>query len=75
MSKGSIPRPCSKSRYDTGFIRAFGKRCGVCNGRGFHYNEVKGKMVKTLCIICMGTGKEKGGKYTAEQRRALEDVR
>jgi hypothetical protein len=56
--KGDLPRPVNKRRFDAGYERAFGKDCGACNGRGYHWDENSdGGMSKNTCMVCMGTGK------------------
>lgn len=53
--KGDRPRPVNKKEYDRGWIRAFGKTCPVCLGRGIkidHEGSPQGE-----CSNCEGLGK------------------
>lgn len=57
--KGDTPRPVNKVKYDAEYTRLFGEQCGICRGKGYHWdeNKITGKMIKTTCIICSGSGK------------------
>jgi DnaJ-class molecular chaperone len=64
--KGSAPRQgqySKKSRlaFAKGMDRIYGKDCSVCNGKGYHldWDSVQYEVLKTTCIVCNGTGKEK----------------
>jgi len=58
MINEKMKYPSNKERYDKHYIKIFGERCDVCNGRGFHtdYDGVQKKWLKTTCLICNGTG-------------------
>ena len=81
--KGDLPREGQYSKesqvsYGEEYERIFGKDCGVCHGKGYLWDNctLTKKMVKTTCLICKGTGKEKKVvKYTEEQRKALREAR
>jgi excinuclease UvrABC ATPase subunit len=50
--------PGNKLLYDQNYLRLFGERCDVCDGRGFHEDVVlhtKNK-IRTTCLICGGLG-------------------
>jgi len=50
--------PENKERYDRNYDIIFGEKCDVCKGKGFLEDEdMRGKIVKTTCIICGGSGK------------------
>lgn len=63
--KGPLPREGQYSRktqenFSKGYDRAFGEECSICKGKGYHWDKDGfGKMVKTTCIMCKGTGKVK----------------
>jgi len=81
--KGDLPREGqfskeSQASYGREYERIFGSNCPACKGKGsfLDWNNLTKEMIKTTCIFCNGTGKEKKPtSYTPEQRRALEDVR
>ena len=57
--KGDTPRPVNKTKYDRNYESIFGKDC-VCKGKGYHWDTDKtGKVFKTTCLICNGTGRRK----------------
>lgn len=62
--KGSVYRPQSKEereRYERNYDIIFGEKCDVCKGEGFlEDKDTKGKVIKTICLICGGSGKTKG---------------
>ena len=59
--KGDSYRPVDKKKFDEGYERAFGKKCMTCQGRGYHWDDNgRGKMAKTACLVCNGTGRLKG---------------
>jgi len=81
--KGSLPREGqfskeSQASYGAKYERVFGKDCSICQGKGYFWDNdnMTKKMIKTTCLICKGTGKEKKVVgFTAAQRRALEETR
>ena len=61
MSKESWYRPVNRERYERNYNIIFGEKCDVCKGEGFlEDKDAKGKVIKTICLICGGSGKVKG---------------
>jgi len=65
--KGSGPRQGQYSKaqqemYQKGYDRLW-KDCTICNAKGYHWDKDPntGKMIKTTCLLCKGTGRTKVG--------------
>ena len=54
----SMKWPTDKARYDANYLRIYGTRCEACKGRGYYEDEpkLKGKKIRTTCLICLGVG-------------------
>ena len=54
--KGPIPRPFGpgeREKYAREYIRLYGEKCDVCNGKGYLEDiDRHGKIIKTTCLIC-----------------------
>lgn len=49
--------PENKEQFDRNWIRAFGKVCPDCKGKGTLPDKYRGKVIDTLCLRCQGIGK------------------
>lgn len=54
----SMKWPTDKARYDLNYLRIYGERCDVCDGRGYHEDKppMMKQKVRTTCLICQGIG-------------------
>ena len=56
--KGDTYRKVNKAQYDRNYLKIFGRKCDICSGRGWLSDEYRhGKIIKTTCLICNGSGK------------------
>jgi len=64
MGKGDTYRPVDKRKFDRGYLRVYGKECGICKGWGHTLTEDNSIC---MCTSCDGLGyvekerKESGG--------------
>lgn len=54
MGKGDTYRPVNKERYDKNYLRAYGKICSQCKGKGGW--TINNGQLKTVCKLCNGIG-------------------
>lgn len=48
----------NKAQYDSNYSKIFGRRCSICQGKGYHVDfDRHGKEIHTTCLICQGLGR------------------